>query len=516
MSFLDAFIGGAAQAGAGIIEKAMQNDAEMQAREKMARLKSDLELGRQQAILSIQQAAAQKPANDYAAAVSKHLNDQVANDKIAAPPSVTETQGLQGGQTQGLVGNVAALRSQIQNDNGMSPEDKQAALAQLDQQVSTEDAQNYAKAIDSAPKTRSITEAEAKEAGMRDLLKAGNGAAYQLGRTLTPEKTISVPDGGTIIDATTGKVLFSGSGKHDRQMEAERFKAAEDEKKRVAAEKLKRLELDPLGINGATSGATADGSAPSPLAQAIASGVHGDELLKLLPDDKQGTIKALTEGRMPFPSNAAMQSPYWQGMLSLVSAYDPEFDAVNYGSRAATRKDFTSGKASQSVNALNTVMGHIDELMNASDALDNTSYPWLNSAKNYLKDKAGDTKQQTAIKNFNIARQAVVDEVERAYRGTGGSEAGIEEWKKSLSTADSPEALHAASKQLLHLLGSKLDALGDQYSKGMGTSKTGLELLSPKAQAVYDRAFGRSQRKDQSTGASGGVLTYDPSTGTFH
>ena len=93
------------------------------------------------------------------------------------------------------------------------------------------------------------------------------------------------------------------------------------------------------------------------------SQLHGDDYLKLLPTTRAQQVKALDEGRMQFPSGFALKSPYWQQMISAVIQYDPDFDAVNYNSRASTRKDFTSGKSADSITALNTAMSHLNNLV---------------------------------------------------------------------------------------------------------------------------------------------------------
>lgn len=64
MSFLDAFIGGAAQAGAGIIEKAMQNDAMLENQKALEQMRTNDAIQREQAVLAIKQSFAQKNASD--------------------------------------------------------------------------------------------------------------------------------------------------------------------------------------------------------------------------------------------------------------------------------------------------------------------------------------------------------------------------------------------------------------------------------------------------------------------
>lgn len=197
-------------------------------------------------------------------------------------------------------------------------------------------------------------------------------------------------------------------------------------------------------------------------------------------------VKALSEGRMAFPSGFALKSPYWQTMISLVSQYDPSFDAVNYNGRAKARNDFTSGKSAQNITSFNTAIGHLDSLDKSVDELENSRFPWWNSMANSAKGQY-DTKFQSAMKKFQAAKTAVTDELTRAFRGTGGNVHDIVQWEKAISDSDSPEALHSAIRTAIELLHSRIEAVGDQYNRGMGTTKDPLTLLSPKAQEAVRR-----------------------------
>lgn len=219
----------------------------------------------------------------------------------------------------------------------------------------------------------------------------------------------------------------------------------------------------------------------------------GEDFLKTQPKPVADQVKALAEGRMAFPAGFALKSPYWQHMIQMVSQYDPQFDAVNYNARAKTRADFTSGKSAQSINALNTVIGHMQTLSDAADKLDNTPYPAWNSVTNTLASATGDPR----IKQFDATKKAVIDELTRVYRGTGGSEGDIKMWGDQISAANSPQQLHGVIGQIGDLLDSKLQALGAQYKQGMGTTEMPIQLVTPHAASALDvlrkRAGGTSQ-----------------------
>ena len=211
--------------------------------------------------------------------------------------------------------------------------------------------------------------------------------------------------------------------------------------------------------------------------------LEGDAFLKTLPPQIGAQVHALAVGKMPFPSAFALKTPYWQQMLSAVSRYDPTFDAVNYGARFGTRKDFTSGKSAQTLNALNTALGHLDTVDKAGDALKNTEITPLNWVKNNLSPLAGYNEPG----NFNTDAGLVAEELTKVYRQTGGSEADIQRHLADLSVNASPEQRRGALNQIAQLLQSKIKALGDQYNQGMGTTKDPLTLLNPHSASTFQR-----------------------------
>ncbi len=225
----------------------------------------------------------------------------------------------------------------------------------------------------------------------------------------------------------------------------------------------------------------------TPTGAGLGTGATGQAVLDSIPDAGQrGIVKALAEGRMQFPTGAALRAPYWQQMLDTVAKYDPSFDAVNYNARAKTRADFTSGKSAQTVNAINTAIGHLDSLQQAATALGNSSSTWWNGLKNWYSDVTGKPEPKT----FEATREAVADELTRVWRGAGGSEADIQERKKQLATASSPAQFKAVIGQLGDLIESKLVSSQQQYLQGMGIKD--IQVLTPKSRQVLDKLEGNS------------------------
>lgn len=253
----------------------------------------------------------------------------------------------------------------------------------------------------------------------------------------------------------------------------------------VAYNKLDPSQTKPVGNNPLFGAPGAQGAGGN-----VSNGqtLTGDAYLQTLPQNIADQVKALAEGRMQFPGGFALKSPYWQQMISAVSQYDPSFDAVNYNARASTRKDFTSGKSAQNVTAINTAMGHLNSLKDSADALNNSSVPLWNTVANAAESAVGDPR----LKSFNLNKDAVADELTRVFRQSGGSAADIADWKAQLDSSGSPEQFKGVMQKGIDLLNSRLDSIAQQYNTGMGTTKQGVDLLSPKAQAAYQRLTGEA------------------------
>jgi hypothetical protein len=174
-------------------------------------------------------------------------------------------------------------------------------------------------------------------------------------------------------------------------------------------------------------------------------------------------------------------------MLNMVTAFDPTFDAANAQSRIKTRVDFTSGKSAIARNALNTAMGHLMHLDGQADQLGNSSFPFLNAARRFGQTGIG----QSEYTNFDQTKTAAASEMRKVFsNSSGGNLTELKEWESSLNSAGSPQQLHDAIRNGVTLMGSRLDALKDQYTTGMGRSDNVPAMLNPKVAAAAKQRFG--------------------------
>jgi hypothetical protein len=201
-----------------------------------------------------------------------------------------------------------------------------------------------------------------------------------------------------------------------------------------------------------------------------------DYLATLKPADR-AIVRAMAEGRAGIPTGYSMKSKRVQQLYAAAAQFDPTFDASNLPARIATRKAYTSGKQAQNITSFNTALGHLARMAKSAEALGNTGIPIVNSLRNGAFKASG----YPEVDAFNTDRKAVVDELTRAFRGSGGNVHDVEAWERSISASQSPTQLRAVIAEASALLESRVQALEDGYNEGMKTTGQPLPMLNQHA-----------------------------------
>lgn len=153
-----------------------------------------------------------------------------------------------------------------------------------------------------------------------------------------------------------------------------------------------------------------------------------------------------------------------QAAIKQVLTKYPDFSSADYDVEKGVMKDFASGPDAQKLQAFNTAITHMGIFKDAADALDNGDVKVLNRAGNALGAQFGSDKST----NFNIAKQAFIGEVTRAFDGAGVTMHDREQVENQVSAASSPSQLKGAADTAEKLLRGKRDVLKQQYEAGKG------------------------------------------------
>lgn len=241
-------------------------------------------------------------------------------------------------------------------------------------------------------------------------------------------------------------------------------------------------------------------------AQADITTLHGDEFLQRLPPQFAAQIKSMAEGRQPFPTGMAMSR--LQPLIQAVSQYDQTFDATNFQQRAKTRAEFTTGPTGKNINALNTSIGHMQDLSDAIDALGNHDWAKYNSVLNSLGREFGLERGKHA-NNYQIIQKAVADEATKVWRGTGGTEADIQSKLDNLGVDLAPGIQHEAVATIGDLLESKLAALQNQFDSAMGKAAD-IKVISPTAATALSGIRQKAGRQTILQDGTAGIIKGQP------
>lgn len=216
--------------------------------------------------------------------------------------------------------------------------------------------------------------------------------------------------------------------------------------------------------------------------------LSGEDFLKTLSPEDAKIVRAIANGDQQL-SNVSIRNGDRKRIGAAVQQYKPDFKQYVYPNQAAVIKDFTSGPTSKNITAINTTIGHMGTMLGAVDALKNGDVQMANKAMNSVLTAFG----KPQVNNFEIAKQAVGNELMRVFRQVQASESETRDWESRFSSSQSPEQLKGAIAMGVDLLKSRIEAVNDQYKRGLNLEPEDpgfKDILSPKSISVMKRLEG--------------------------
>ena len=182
----------------------------------------------------------------------------------------------------------------------------------------------------------------------------------------------------------------------------------------------------------------------------------GDAFLKTLSPTDQAHVKALNEGREPFPTAKMMASnPYYERLADAVAQYNPDFDATAYNTRKTASAAFTTGIQGRQLLAFGSAVKHLETLGGLIDALKNKDTIQLNRLNNIWKKQTG----QSAVTNFEAAKGIVAKEIMKSIVTGGGGVEERQELSRLMDAAKSPEQLRGVVDTYYELMKAQQENL---------------------------------------------------------
>lgn len=211
--------------------------------------------------------------------------------------------------------------------------------------------------------------------------------------------------------------------------------------------------------------------------------------LTSIDDIQDSNMKSLVKGVIDYkidPSKStSLRGDQRQKLVEMASTLDPTYDQTQFPARMQFRKNLTSGVLSKGIISANTIIGHLDSLNKSFDELNkarfNNDYPLLNSIENTVLSASG----KSAATNAKLNADAVANEMETLFRGTGGSGSltGVQEFKKNFSLASSPEQQRGIINKAIDLVASRINAVDDLHNNVMGKPRD-FSVLNDKSKKI--------------------------------
>lgn len=234
--------------------------------------------------------------------------------------------------------------------------------------------------------------------------------------------------------------------------------------------------------------------------------LNGGVPLTSIDDVQDPNMKALVKGVLEYKidpnKSTTLRGEQRENLIKMATTIDPTYDQTQLPARMQFRKNMTSGIMSRGLVSANTIIGHLDSLSKSFDELNKArpmnDIPAINTVENMLLNQSG----KSAAKTAKLSADAVANEMETLFRGTGGSGTltGVEEFKKNFSLASSPEQQKGIIKKAIDLVASRINAVDDLHNNVMGKPRD-FSVLSDKSKKILE-GLGADPNMVDSVGAN--------------
>lgn len=177
------------------------------------------------------------------------------------------------------------------------------------------------------------------------------------------------------------------------------------------------------------------------------------------PETRDTLAAAIANYQLSPLDERARQMPGGPETMKTVLKLNPDYQEGRYPEINKTMVAFGPGPEGDKTRFLNVGVQHLDVFDQAAQALKNGDIKGLNSLSNYFQDQFGVAAPNT----LDGLKQIVATEIEKAVAGGIGASGDRDRLMKSLSGANSPQALQEMTDGFRALMNGQLKGLQRQY-----------------------------------------------------
>lgn len=229
------------------------------------------------------------------------------------------------------------------------------------------------------------------------------------------------------------------------------------------------------------SGVTTTGPNGTPIPGAPPA---GPATIDQVPGAIRAQVQAVVDRREPMPP-MSKQNPVNGGVNYWVNRIDPQYDSREFPQQNKLMTELIDSAAKGPIGAMNTALGHLNDMYSAIDALNNGNVKILNGIANKYDEQVGKTPQAT----FQTIVHRLGPEIASAYVQGGGGETEREGIAKDFSVNNSPAQLRSNADITAKMFLSKIGSQVQDYTATMHKTPQDFysRFLTPNARATLNR-----------------------------
>lgn len=260
------------------------------------------------------------------------------------------------------------------------------------------------------------------------------------------------------------------------------------------------LITDPGAISQLNQQATQQGG--SGFGADPTNGLQGPELLKHF-EKTQPTTAAMVKSIIA--GDVSAKGRNLQAYMPYAALVDPTLNQSDYDTRAKTRAAYTgAGKPAAELRAIDTAIGHADQLHQINDKYGNTNFlpGIINPALNAVRGQVSpDFQKLRGDREAHV--EALAGEMAKAFNGGQTALADRQHWRDILNGAKGPAEMQSVITSAMDLLKSRLESHESSYNEGMGRTENGIQFLKPNRRAIFERLSGREMAPEGAAAPAG-------------
>jgi hypothetical protein len=164
------------------------------------------------------------------------------------------------------------------------------------------------------------------------------------------------------------------------------------------------------------------------------------------------------------PRTTSVKGGMREKLMSAVAKYDPTYNQNDFGARAKSIKDFSTGTQGNIIRSFDVAIDHLDTLQKAADAMQNGDTRLINQIRNKWRQETGSDLPT----NFQALVPLVSGEIAKAVIGSNNALSDREELRLNLKNANSPSQISGVITGYKGLMSGQLKGLKQQYEATTG------------------------------------------------